>query len=88
MRNGTASGSSYAFTPEEAFKIEYGRITEPVSEVVMTGDIWAMLRSIKAVGSDFGWARGAGCAKSGQYLPTISWGGPHIILTNALIGEG
>jgi TldD protein len=86
IRNGTALGNGYTFIPAEAYKIEAGRITKPVCSVVLAGSVTTMPEKVAYIGRDFEWATGTGCSKAGQYLAATSWGGPHLVLTNIMLG--
>lgn len=44
---------TFQFNAERSFKIENGRITTPLRDVSMSGNILEVLKNVDAVGSDF-----------------------------------
>lgn len=75
---------TFQFNAERSFKIENGRITTPLRDVSMSGNILEVLKNVDAVGSDFKINAGF-CGKYGQTV-AVGDGGPHIRIKNVLIG--
>lgn len=74
----------FQFNAVESFKIENGRITIPLRDVSLSGNILETLNNVTAVGSDFKMSVGF-CGKSGQTVP-VGDGGPHIKIMDAMVG--
>lgn len=73
----------FQFSAEEGFLIENGEITKPIKDVALSGKTLEILKSIHAVGSDFGLHIGF-CGKAAQLVP-VSDGGA-TIRTFATVG--
>ena len=74
----------FQFNAAESFMIENGEVKEPLRDVSLSGNILEMLNHVDAVGSDFKLGVGF-CGKSGQTVP-VGDGGPHVRVTNAMVG--
>lgn len=74
----------FQFNAAESFLIEKGEITEPLRDVSLSGKILEMLMKVDALGSDFKMGVGF-CGKSGQTIP-VGDGGPHVRVTEAIVG--
>lgn len=59
---------NFVFHCSEAYRIRDGRIAEPIRDATLTGNGPEILKSIDAVGSDFGFNVGT-CGKDGQSVP-------------------
>ncbi|WP_369251698.1 TldD/PmbA family protein [Geodermatophilus amargosae] len=68
-----ASGE-FAFTASEAFLVEHGELTRPLTGVTLLGTGPAALAGITAVGDDLAWTA-ALCGNDGQWVP-VSYGSP------------
>ncbi len=73
----------FQFSAEEGFLIEKGEITTPIRDVALSGATLDILKSIDAVGKDFGVHIGF-CGKDAQSVP-VGDGGPHM-RTTATVG--
>jgi TldD protein len=74
----------FQFNAVESFKIENGKVTTPLRDVSLSGNILETLNNVSAVGSDFKMSVGF-CGKSGQTVP-VGDGGPHIKIMDAMVG--
>ncbi|MBU0701301.1 TldD/PmbA family protein [bacterium] len=84
---GMTNCEMFTFSAEEAFLIENGKITKPLREVVLTGNVFETLSNIDAIGDDVVFYGGlGGCGKAGQSPLPVSTGGPHIRVQNVTIG--
>ncbi len=77
----------FTFTTGLVWKVERGRLTEPLRSTTISGDILGVLSRVEAVGRDlkvktsvFG-----GCGKSGQ-LVRVGDGGPHVLVSSMIVG--
>jgi len=59
---------NFVFHCSEAYLIREGKIAEPIRDATLTGNGPEILKSIDAVGSDFGFKVGT-CGKEGQSVP-------------------
>ncbi|WXG46123.1 MAG: TldD/PmbA family protein [Candidatus Atabeyarchaeum deiterrae] len=95
VKNGIyAVGSEYGYvipaSGQFVFKSEYGYIVrngepkELIRDVALSGLILEALNNVEVVGRDVGFEPGV-CGKSGQSVP-ISTGGPHVRMSNVVIG--
>jgi len=77
----------FTFSAAKAYKIEKGKITEPVRDVVLSGNLFETLKNIDGVGNDLKIFGGlGGCGKGGQMPLPVSNGAPHIRIRNVVIG--
>lgn len=73
----------FAFTAAEAYLIEGGRLTRPLSGVTLIGNGPAALAAVDAVGPDLGFTQ-ALCGKETQWVP-VSYGAPTLRITRLMI---
>jgi TldD protein len=83
---GTTSLEMFTFSAGEAYMIRDGKIAEMVRPVVLTGNVFATLDNIDAIGNDLDMNQGGGCGKAGQSPLPVSNGSPHIRIQNCLVG--
>jgi len=84
---GMTNCEMFTFSAEEAFLIENGKITKPLRDVVLTGNVFETLANIDAIGNDMVFYGGlGGCGKAGQSPLPVSTGGPHIRVQDITIG--
>ena len=74
----------FQFNAAEGYLIENGKITTPLRDVSLSGNILETLKNIDAIGNDFKLSVGF-CGKDGQTVP-VGDGGPHTRILNALVG--
>ncbi|MFC2020343.1 TldD/PmbA family protein [Chloroflexota bacterium] len=83
---GTTSMEMFTFSAGEAYMIRNGKVAETLRPVVLTGNVFATLRNIDAIGNDLDMNQGGGCGKGGQMPLPVSNGSPHIRIQHCLIG--
>ncbi len=71
------SSAEFMFGVREAFRIERGKRAGRVRGVTISGNAFAVLESVDAVGDDFAWEQGAGFCGKGQPAK-VDAGGPHL----------
>ncbi|MEO0199472.1 MAG: TldD/PmbA family protein [candidate division WOR-3 bacterium] len=77
----------FTFSAKMAYKIEGGKIKEPVRDVVLSGNLFETLKNIDKIGNDLQLFGGlGGCGKGGQAPLPVSDGAPHIRIKNVVIG--
>jgi len=82
---GQTALENFSFSAGYAFMIRKGEIAEMVRDVILSGNLFATLANIDAVGDDFEWLGGGNCGKGQGGLP-VSIGAPHIRIRDVLIG--
>ena len=77
----------FTFSSAHSYNIEKGRITTPVRDVILTGNLFQTLHNVTSVGNDLTLFGGlGGCGKGGQSPLPVSDGSPHIRIDNVLVG--
>ncbi|MBT4482216.1 MAG: TldD/PmbA family protein, partial [Candidatus Latescibacteria bacterium] len=77
----------FTFSSKYAYKIENGRITTPLRDVILSGNVFETLQNITMIGNDLRLFSGlGGCGKGGQVPLPVSLGSPHIRIENVLVG--
>jgi TldD protein len=77
----------FTFSSGYAYKIENGRITTPLRDVILSGNVFETLYNITMIGNDLTLYGGlGGCGKMGQAPLPTSLGSPHIAVKNVLVG--
>ena len=66
--------------------IRNGEIAEMLRPVVLTGNVFATLERIDAIGNDLDMNQGGGCGKGGQMPLPVSNGSPHIRISSCIVG--
>lgn len=84
---GTTSMEMFTFSAGEAYMIRNGRLAELVRPPKLTGNLFATLQNIDALGSDLDFNQGGGCGKMGQIPLPVSNGSPHIRIRDVVVGE-
>lgn len=84
---GNTELEQFTFSAKMAYKIEKGKIIEPVRDVVLSGNLFETLKNIDKVGNDLRIFGGlGGCGKGGQMPLPVADGSPHIRIRNVVIG--
>ncbi len=83
---GTTSMEMFTFSAGEAYMIRNGKLAETLRPVVLTGNVFATLNNIDAIGNDLEMNQGGGCGKGAQAPLPVSNGSPHIRIRHCLIG--
>ncbi len=84
-RGGMTELEFFTFSSQYAYKIEKGKMTDLIRDVIIQGNVFETLRNIDAIGCDFAMHSG-GCGKGAQNPLPIGIGGPSIRIKNCLIG--
>jgi TldD protein len=83
---GTTSMEMFTFSAGEAYMICNGKIAELLRPVTLSGNVFATLQNIDAIGDDLEMNQGGGCGKGEQVPLPVSNGSPHIRIRNCLVG--
>lgn len=87
FRGGQTNLEMFTFAPEEGYLIENGKLTKPIRDFNLTGNIFTTLKNIDAIGDDLVLFAGpGGCGKGEQSPLPVSTGGPHIRIRNLVVG--
>jgi TldD protein len=85
---GEMSGSGFVFSALEAYRIEKGRITTPVSGVTLRGRGLDLLEGVDGVANDFAYNEGCSmCGKGGQWA-FVSEGQATVRIRGLTVGGG
>ena len=77
----------FTFTAGYGYKIKNGRKGKMFRDIVLSGNVFNTLGNISMVGNDRKMFGGlGGCGKGGQSPLPVSFGGPHIMIKDVLIG--
>ncbi len=77
----------FTFSSAYAYRIENGRITTPLRDVILSGNVFDTLNQVAMVGNDLTLFGGlGGCGKGDQSPLPVSDGSPHICIQNVLVG--
>ncbi len=77
----------FTFSSAHAYRIENGKVTTPVRDVILSGNVFETLHNISKIGADLRLFGGlGGCGKGGQSPLPVSDGSPHIRIENVLAG--
>jgi TldD protein len=77
----------FTFSAGYGYKIKHGRIASMLRDIVLSGNVFQTLKNIKMIGDDKRMYGGlGGCGKGGQGPLPVSFGGPHILIGDVLIG--
>ena len=69
------------------YKIKNGKPGKMFRDVILSGNVFNTLKSISMIADDREMFGGlGGCGKGGQSPLPVSYGGPHILVKNVLIG--
>lgn len=83
---GMTNGEMFTFSAGEAWMIRNGKITEPVRDVTLSGNVFTTLADIEAIGDDFYWDESGGCGKAGQSGLPVGCGGPSLRIRDVVVG--
>lgn len=87
MMGGETNLEMFTFTSAYGYEIKGGKIGKMYKNIVLSGNVFTTLRSIDMIGNDRLMYGGlGGCGKGGQSPLPVSFGGPHILIKDVLIG--
>jgi len=77
----------FTFTAGYGYKIKNGKPGKMFRDVILSGNVFNTLKSISMIADDREMFGGlGGCGKGGQSPLPVSYGGPHLLVKNVLIG--
>lgn len=82
------SDGNFLFALTRAYRVERGEVGEPLKEASITGNILDFLRHVRGAARDLDVVTvvTGGCGKWGQWPLHVGYGGPHLVLDEALLG--
>ncbi len=87
MIGGMTNLETFTFSSAYAYKVEKGKITGLVRDVVLSGTLFETMKNIIGIGNDLEHHGGlGGCGKAGQNGLPVSTGSPHLLIDKVLIG--
>jgi TldD protein len=77
----------FTFTCGYGYEIKKGKIGRMYRDIVLSGNVFSTLNNIAGIADDRRMFGGlGGCGKGGQSPLPVSFGGPHILITDVLVG--
>ena len=77
----------FTFTSGCGYEIKNGKLGKMYRDMVLSGNVFTTLGNIAMIGGDRQMYGGlGGCGKGGQSPLPVSFGGPHLLITDVLIG--
>ncbi|HNW29516.1 MAG TPA: TldD/PmbA family protein [Spirochaetota bacterium] len=87
MIGGETNLEMFTFTSAFGHEIRNGKIGKMYRDIVLSGNVFTTLRNITMIGNDLRMYGGlGGCGKGGQSPLPVSFGGPHLLIKDVLIG--
>jgi len=84
---GATDMERFSLIAESGWTVRRGKIDRPMGPVVITGNVFDVLKNIDRVGEDIQlFGNMGGCGRAGENAIPVSYGGPHILLTAIRIG--
>jgi TldD protein len=77
----------FTFTSGCGYEIKNGKMGKMYRDIVLSGNVFTTLGAIEMIGNDRVMYGGlGGCGKGGQGPLPVSFGGPHLLIRDVLIG--
>jgi len=84
---GQTEFEQFTFSAAYAYEIEHGELGELLRDVVLTGNVFDILKNIDMIGDDLQIKGGAGgCGKGDQWPLPVTDGAPHVRIQNVIVG--
>lgn len=82
---GQTSGENFTFGAQYGFEVKAGKRTRMVRDINISGNLYGTLKSITGIAGDLMLGEIGGCGK-GQLNVRSSYGAPHLLVENVVIG--
>jgi TldD protein len=82
---GQTEGENFTFAAQYGYHIKHGKPTDMIRDINISGNLYATLKQISAVGNDLQFAEAGACGK-GQLNVRSCNGSPHILVDSVMIG--
>ncbi len=77
----------FTFTAGYGYMVKNGKTGRMFKDIILSGNVFNTLKNIKMIGNDKKMFGGlGGCGKGGQSPLPVSFGGPHMLVSDVLIG--
>ena len=84
---GNTTFEMFTFSAGEGYLIENGRVTEPLRNITLSGNLFETLHHIEGIANDLSIIEsGGGCGKGGQSPLPVTFGSPLIRISNVVVG--
>jgi len=84
-KGGQTSGENFTFGAQYGYVVNKGKIGKMVRDINISGNLYATLKNIEAIGADLKLSEVGGCGK-GQANIRSCYGTPHLIINDLIIG--
>ena len=84
-KGGQTSGENFTFGAQYGFIVEGGKLGPMIRDINIMGNLFTTLKSIAAAGDDRQLSERGGCGK-GQLNIKSALGGPHVLITDMVVG--
>ena len=85
-KGGSTMGDQFAFGAQHGYVVRRGKISQMVSGITISGNLFQTMLDIKAVGNDVAFRESGSCGKGSQMNPQSGLGGPHVLIDPVVIG--
>ena len=82
---GQTEGENFTFGAQYGYQVKGGKLTGMIRDINMSGNLYATLKQISAIGNDLLLGEAGGCGK-GQLNIRSCQGAPHVIVDSVVIG--
>lgn len=82
---GQTEGENFTFAAQYGYEVKSGKLTDMIRDINISGNLYATLANISAIGNDLLFAEAGACGK-GQLNVRSCLGAPHVIIDRVLIG--
>lgn len=84
------SDGSFLFTANRGYLVEGGKATKPLRMAAVHGNVLDFLKNVRGLTRDFNVVSNffGGCGKWDQSFMHVGYGGPHVVVDEALVGGG
>lgn len=77
----------FTFTAGYGYMVKNGKTGKMFKDIILSGNVFNTMKNIKMIGNDKKMFGGlGGCGKGGQSPLPVSFGGPHVLINDVLIG--
>jgi TldD protein len=85
-KGGQTSGENFTFGAQYGYKIINGSLGPLVRDINIMGNLFSTLKNIAAISNSLEFTETGRCGKEGQINIRSCYGGPHILIRDALVG--
>jgi TldD protein len=82
---GQTEGENFTFAAQYGYQVKGGKLTGMIRDINISGNLYATLKQISAIGNDLLFGEAGGCGK-GQLNIRSCLGAPHVLVDSVVIG--